>query len=138
MAELLKNEYFVWGVMAVIVVFLTQVFKLPIKALTKKYIKNRKVKDRVNVCIMLLPIIWGVVLDFLYCTLLIKTAFSVLEGVKVGTTAIMLYGILEKFFTGKQSKETDEALKLAQEIVKDGKIDKDDEQIVKEFINKVH
>ena len=136
MAELLKNEYAVWGVMAVVVLGLTQVLKLPIKALTKK-IKDQKAKVRVNAVIMLLPIILGVVIDFLYCAW-IKAPFSTLEGVQFGTTAIMLYGFLEKFFKGEQSAQTTQLLDLANQITKDGKVDKSDKEIVSDFINKVH
>lgn len=136
MAELLKNEYFVWGVMALLVLGLTQVLKLPIKALTKK-IADPKAKTRVNAVIMLLPIILGLVLDFLYCSWQ-KVPFLPIEGVQFGTSAIMFYGLLEKFFKGEQSAQTTKLLQLATEISKDGKVDKSDAEIVKDFVNKVH
>ena len=43
MAELLKNEYFVGVVMAVIIFAFTQVLKMPIKFLTAK-IKNERTR----------------------------------------------------------------------------------------------
>ena len=40
MAELLNNEYFVWGAMALVVLLFSQFLKLPIKENKKKTIKN--------------------------------------------------------------------------------------------------
>lgn len=137
MVELLNNEYFVWGAMAIIVLCLSQVLKLPIKALTKKTIKDQTIRSRVNTILMLIPLLLGILCDFLFCTLYLKVPFSIMEGVKVGGTAVTLYGVLEKLIKGTQSKETTDTLKLVENITKDGKVDKEDNSAIKEFFNKV-
>lgn len=138
MAELLKNENFVWFVMSLIVLGLSQLLKLPIKALTKKFIKKETVRSRVNITIMLIPLALGIVCDWLYCSLYLHIAFSVIEGLKIGGTAVTLYGVIEKAFKGKQSTETTETLKLVENITKDGKVDKTDSQSVKDFVDKLN
>ena len=137
MAELLNNQDFVWGAMAIIILCLSQAFKLPLKALTKHTIADDNVRARVNTALMLIPLALGVVFDFLFCTFYLKVAFSVTEGVKVGGTAVTLYGILEKLIKGAPSKETAKTLELADNVTKDGKVDKSDISAVEKFINKV-
>lgn len=138
MAELLKNENFVWFVMSLIVLGLSQLLKLPIKALTKKFIKKETVRSRVNITIMLIPLALGIVCDWLYCSLYLHIAFSVVEGLKIGGTAVTLYGVIEKAFKGKQSSETTATLELVENITKDGKVDKTDSQSVKDFVDKLN
>ena len=129
--ELLINEYFVWGTMAIIVLCLSQLFKLPIKALTKKFIKNENARVRVNVTLMIIPLALGVLFDWLFCTFYLHIPFSIIEGVKIGGTAVTLYGLLEKLIKGAQSKETIATIELVEDITNDGKIDKQDKSIVK-------
>lgn len=137
MVELLNDKNFMWIVMAVLVLCLSQLLKLPIKALTKKFIKNDRARGLVNLTIMLLPLGLGVLCDFLYCSLYIKVAFNIVEGLKVGGTAITLYGALEKIFKGSKSSGTLATEELVNEITKDGKVDENDTSAVKEFWNKV-
>ena len=138
MAQLLNSEYFVWGAMAIIVLCLSQLLKLPIKALTKKLIKDDNKRSRVNIVLMLIPLALGVLGDWLFCTYYLGVAFSIVEGVKIGGTAITLYGMLEKAIKGSQSKETTATLQLVNDITKDGKIDKQDNSTVKEFVNNLN
>lgn len=138
MAELLKNENFVWFIMSLIVLGVSQLLKLPIKLLTKKFIKKDNVRSRVNICIMLIPLTLGILCDWLYCSLYLHIAFSVIEGLKIGGTAVTLYGVIEKAFKGKQSTETTETLKLVENITKDGKVDKSDTQSIKDFAEKLN
>lgn len=137
MLELLNNETFVWGAMSLIVLILSQLLKLPIKALTEKCIKNETVRGRVNVTIMLIPLALGILADYLFCSLYLHVPFDIMEGVKIGGTAISLYGMLEGLFKGKKSKETEQLTELVKDISKDGKLDTKDGEIVKEFIEKV-
>lgn len=137
MIELLNNPTFMWGAMSIIVLIVSQLLKLPIKALTEKTIKDKTVRDRVNVTIMLIPLALGILVDYMFCTYYLHIAFDIVEGVKIGGTAITLYGVLEKLFKGGVSKETEEAIALSTEIISDGKIDKKDGEIIKEFINKI-
>lgn len=137
MAELLKNETFVWGAMALLVLCFSQLFKLPIKAITKKAIKNESARSRVNTALMLIPLALGVLCDWLFCTLYLHISFSVVEGIKIGGTAVTLYGMLEKLIKGVKSQETIKTIELVNTITKDGKVDKNDKSAVTEFLNKV-
>ena len=87
---------------------------------------------------MLIPLALGVLGDWLFCTYYLGVAFSIVEGVKIGGTAITLYGMLEKAIKGSQSKETTATLQLVNDITKDGKIDKQDNSTVKEFVNNLN
>ena len=75
--ELLKNDYFVWCSMAVIIFALTQVLKLPIKACTK-HIANERVRRMVNATILLIPFALGILADFFYSTYYLHSAFTVI------------------------------------------------------------
>ena len=139
--ELLKNEYFVWCAMAVIIFALTQVLKLPIKACTK-HIKNERVRRMVNATILLIPFAIGVLADFLYSTYYLHTAFTVITGLGYGTAGISLYGAIERFFKVKTENpyETEAGravTELVNEISKDGKVDGSDKHAVKDFWDKV-
>ena len=138
MTELLNNKDFMWGAMAIIVLCLSQVIKLPIKALTKKAIKDDGIRNRVNTVIMLVPLLLGVLCDFLFCTLYLHIPFDIVEGIKVGGTAITLYGVIEKLIKGSQSKETTATIELVESITKDGKVDKKDNSTVKDFVDNLN
>lgn len=140
-SELLKNEYFVWCVMAVIIFALTQVLKLPIKHFTKK-ISNERVRRMVNATILLIPFAIGILLDFLYSTYYLHGAFSIITGLGYGTAGISLYGAIERFFKVKTENpyetEAGKAVtELVEEISKDGKVDESDKHAVKDFWDKV-
>lgn len=138
MAQLLNNSNFMWGAMALIVLALSQVLKLPIKMLTKKFIKEKNVRDKVNISIMLIPLALGILCDYLFCTLYLQVAFNIVEGVKIGGTAITLYGMIEKGFKGNKSQETKAVESLVENITKDGKIDKNDSTAVKDFVKNLN
>ena len=139
--ELLKNDYFVWCAMAVIIFALTQVLKLPIKACTK-HIKNERLRRIVNATILLIPFGLGVLADFLYSTYYLHTAFTIITGLGYGTAGISLYGAVERFFKVKtnnpyESEAGKAVTELVDEITKDGKVDKNDKHAVKDFWDKV-
>lgn len=138
MAELLNNKEIMWGVMSIIVLILSQLLKLPIKALTEKTIKNEAVRQRVNVTIMLIPLALGILFDYLFCSLYLKVAFDIVEGIKIGGTAVTIYGVLEKLFKGKQSEETTKTIELVNNITEDGKVDKKDKELAKDFLDKIN
>ncbi len=140
--KILNNEYAVWCCMAVIIFALTQVLKLPIKACTK-HIKNERVRKMVNATILLIPFALGVLCDFLYQTYYLHGAFSVITGLGYGTAGISLYGVIERFFKVKitnpyVSEEGAVVTDFVDEISKDGKVDKNDNQAVQDFWNKVN
>ena len=139
--SLLKNDYFVWCAMAVIIFALTQVLKLPIKACTK-HIKNERIRRMVNATILIIPFAVGVLADFLYSTYYLHTAFTVITGLGYGTAGISLYGAIERFFKVKTDNpyetEAGKAVtELVEEISKDGKVDENDKHAVADFWNKV-
>lgn len=137
MEQLLNNTEFMWGAMSLIVLILSQLLKLPIKALTEKLIKDKTVRDRVNVTIMLIPLALGILADYLFCTLYLNVTFNIIEGIKIGGTAVTIYGFLETLLKGKKSNETTETLHLVETVIKDGKVDKQDTPAVKEFYDKL-
>lgn len=139
--SLLKNDYFVWCAMAVIIFALTQVLKLPIKACTK-HIKNERIRRMVNATILIIPFAVGVLADFLYSTYYLHTAFTVITGLGYGTAGISLYGAIERFFKVKTENpyetEAGKAVtELVEEISTDGKVDGNDKHAVADFWNKV-
>lgn len=135
--QLLANNYFVFGAMAVIIFLTTQVLKLPIKACTKR-IKQERVRRIVNGTILLIPFALGIVLDFVYSTYYLNTAFDVINGLSYGTAGVSLYGVVERFFAVKtanpyESEEGKAVLDLVNEIAKDGVVDKKDSSAIEEF-----
>ena len=138
--KLLNNDYFVWCAMAVIIFALTQVLKLPIKYFTKK-ISNQRVRRMVNATILLIPFALGVLVDFLYSTYYLHSAFTIITGLGYGTAGISLYGAIERFFKVKTDNpyetEAGKAVtELVEEISKDGKVDENDKHAVADFWNK--
>ena len=139
--KLLNNDYFVWCAMAVIIFALTQVLKLPIKHFTKK-ISNQRVRRMVNATILLIPFSLGVLVDFLYSTYYLHSAFTIITGLGYGTAGISLYGAIQRFFKVKTENpyetEAGKAVtELVEEISKDGKFDGEDKHAVKDFWDKV-
>lgn len=139
--ELLKNEYFVWCAMAVIIFALTQVLKLPIKHFTKG-ISNERVRKMVNATILLIPFALGVALDIVYSTYYLHGAFSIINGLGYGTAGISLYGVIERFFKVKipnpyETEEGKAVIELVEEVSKDNKVDENDKHAVRDFWEKV-
>lgn len=141
MLELLNNVYFVSGAMAVIVFLVTQVLKLPIKHFTSK-IKKERVRKLVNATILLIPFAVGVLCDYLYCTYYTHTAFSVIAGLGYGTAGISLYNIIERTFKVKipnpyETEEGKAVVQLVETVSEDGRVDEQDADAVKTFMDKV-
>lgn len=141
MEELLSNDYFVLGAMSVIICLISQLIKMPIKHFTNK-IKNEVVEKRVTALFMLLPLALGVLFNFLYNTYYLHIAFSVVTGLSWGTTSIMFYQGVKRFFTGKdtpieEQQQLEDIQTLANAIGNDGKLNAEDGSAVKDFLNKV-
>lgn len=139
--QLLENSYFVWCAMAVIIFGVTQLLKLPIKAVTKK-VKNERKRRIINATILLIPFGLGVLFEFLYTQYYLHTAFSVITGIGYGSAGISLYGIIERFFKVKVNNPYDSqagqaVLDLVDDVTADGKVDSDDKDAVKDFYKKV-
>lgn len=141
---ILENHSIVWCVMAVIIFAVTQLIKLPIKRITKKFIKNERARKIANATILLIPFGLGILLDFLYATYLdpTHTAFNIITGLGYGTAGISLYGIIERFLNKKienpyDSTEGKAVTELVDDITSDGKIDTADNSAVKDFLDKI-
>lgn len=133
MQELLCNQYFVWGTMAVIIFLLTQLVKLPIKLGTSR-IKDEAVRKRINVIILLIPFALGIIADFLYSTYIIHTSVSILTGIGYGTAGISIYNAFEALFKAKNPYKTKEG-EIALDLVSGVK--KGDKNAVSEFWDKM-
>ena len=145
MRELLANQYFVAGVMAVIVFIATQFIKLPIKHFTSKIANERK-RRMANATILLIPFIIGVVLEVLYSKFVTCDNFSMIScavrGLGYGMAGISLYGIIERFFKVKienpyETVEGEAVTEMVVAVTADKKIDKKDADPVKDFWKKV-
>lgn len=139
MKDILTNQYFVVGVMSVLIFTLTQLFKYLIKARTKR-IKNDRARRIANITILLIPFALGVVLEFVYSTYIMHTPPSVIVGLGYGTSGVSLYSVVERFFKVPNPYETEEGhavTDLVEEVSKDGEVNKDDKDAIKEFWKKV-
>lgn len=142
--QLLSNEYFVWCAMAVIIFCLTQLLKLPIKAATK-HIKNEKARKIANKVIVLIPVLLGLLAEFLYGTLLLPAIgmaiipFNGATGLSYASGSIMVYSIFE-IKTGikienpyTDTEEGKAVVELIEKVQSDGKLDEQDLSEVEKF-----
>lgn len=143
MLELLHDKAFILAAMGVIIFAITQLVKQPIKMFTKHFIKNARARKMAHLVIWLIPFGFGILADFLYSTYFLHTAFSVVNGLEYGLAAISLYAGFERFLKIKienpytNTEEGKAIVELAEEIVKDGKVDKKDVDPVKAFWNSI-
>lgn len=143
MNTLLSNPYFVGCAMAVIVFAITQLLKMPIKHYTNK-IADKSLRKKVNATILLIPFVVGCLLELLYSTLYLHTSFSFLSGLGYGTAGISLYGVIERFLGVKienvyeTTEEGQAVTELVNNVVADGKVDEQDKDVIKEFLDKVN
>lgn len=125
----------IWFViMSIIVVLLTTIFKLPIKALTKRlvsklkiedyetkeeydaaYAKKEKARKAWNTIILALPFGLGILAEWVFSTTIVRE-FIIANGVYIGIASIAIYSFVERFFTGsstvKQEYGTEEGKKV--------------------------
>lgn len=140
-AQLITNPYIVGCVMALIIFAVTQLLKLPIKAVTKK-IKNERLRRIANSVILLIPFALGVLLEFLYNTYVIFTDFTVITGLGYGAAGVSLYGVIERFFKVKvenpyDTEEGKAVCELIENVTEDNKVDEKDIDAVKVFWDKI-
>lgn len=137
--QLLDNSYFVWCAMAVVIFGLTELLKLPIKALTNKITKER-LRRIVNIVILLLPFALGVLAEYLFSTYYLHTEFSVVTGLTWGGTSITGYAFVERFLGVKnpyKTKDGQAVLDFVDDVTADGKVDSNDNDAVKDFYDKI-
>lgn len=146
MAELLNNEWFVMGAMAVIAFAITQGLKW---AFVKPFTKNltEKKKNIINSVIILIAFGSSVLCEFLYSHFWLHTSINFIRAFSGWTGASSVYAIVERVLKTfkKDAKlenpyETESGKDLVETlgvVVQDNKIDTKDKDIVKEFIDKV-
>ena len=106
--------------MAVVICFLTGIFKIPVKLLAKKC---KKYEYEIKRYITLIPIITGFGVAILYTYLTTKTAWDDMTAVYAVSSASLsfsFYAILEKFFT-KTQKEISAELADVSDLLQKGK-----------------
>lgn len=144
--QLLANSYFIGGVMSVVIFAVTQLIKMPIKAITKKYSKTEENRNIANIIILFIPFALGLIFEFLYYTCYLHTTFTGLRGLSLGASAVTVYGIVERFLAKLKVKvnnpytETEEGkavTELVEEISEDGKINSEDIDTVQKFLDKI-
>lgn len=146
MAELLNNEYFVWGVTALIVFGITQGLKwLFVKPFTKNL--PQKKKNIINSVILIIGFAVAVGIDLLYSSLWLNTTMSfsrALSGWGGASTVFAIYERIVKFFKEdavvENPFETDSGkatTEMVSKVVADKKIDGNDKSAIKEFYEKV-
>lgn len=139
--ELLNNDVFVWGAMAVIIFAFTQLLKLPIKHFTSK-IKNVRVKKLANISILILAFALSVLLDFLFAYFYLKEGVDLLRALRNWTGSSAVYSLIERFFGVKvenpmETEEGEAVVDCVTEVCADKKVDKNDKGAVKEFWERV-
>ena len=147
MAELLNNEKVVLIIMGIIAFLVTQGLKW---AFVKPFTKNlsTRVKTIINSVILIIAFGSAVLCEFLYSHFWLHTAMNLSRASYGWGYASAVYGVFEtvlKFIKGKEVKvenpyETEagkQTTELIGNITKDGKIDKNDSQAMKEFTEKL-
>lgn len=144
--QLLANSYFIGGVMSVVIFAVTQLIKMPIKAITKKYSKTEENRNIANIIILFIPFALGLIFEFLYYTYYLHTTFTGLRGLSLGTSAVAIYRVVKPILARFKVKvenpytETEEGkavTELVEEISEDGKIDSEDIDAVQKFLDKI-
>ena len=136
MQELIHNEWFVLSMAALLIFGLTQLLKTPIKLATKR-IANERVRRMVNATILIIPFALGVVFEIAYSHFVGVSPFS---WITYGTAATGAYSFAERFFKVPNPYNTEEgkaAVEFVEAINADGKIDENDTDRVKAYLEKV-
>lgn len=135
--------------MAVVIFFATQVLKLPIKAivnkLQQKYEFSDKIKGIINLTIAFIPFGLGLLAEYLYGCVYLKSGFSIFEGLTYGLGSLSIYAFYEKLFAKSSSSDTSNPctdteegkalVDLVENITADGKVDEQDVDAVKAFFD---
>lgn len=141
-AELIRNEYVVCSIMAIVIFAVTQLLKLPIKAVTKN-IERERLRRIINALILLIPFGLGILFEYLYNGLFLEQELTFYKGLMYGSSGVALYGFIERFFKVKvenpyNSEEGEAVLELVDDVSKDKVIDEKDKDSVKAFWKKIN
>ena len=142
MAELLNNQVFILGMMAVIVFAVTQGLKwLLIKPWTKKA-SSERLKKILNISILLLAFGVAVLVEFFYSRYWISSGISFIRAYTGWTGSTTVYAWIERFLGKKvenplASEEGKAVKELIEDAVEDNKVNQKDLSAVEEFWKKV-
>ena len=148
MAELLNNEKIVLIAMGIVAFLVTQGLKWAcVKPFTKNL--NTRAKTIINSVILIIAFGSAVLCEFLYSHFWLHTAINLTRASYGWGYASGVYGVVEmiiRFIKGDnvklenpyQTEEGKQTTKLIENITKDGKIDKEDSQSMKDYVNKLN
>lgn len=148
MAKLLNNEKIVLIAMGIVAFLVTQGLKWAfVKPFTKNL--NARTKTIINSVILLIAFGSAVLCEFLYSHFWLHTAINLTRASYGWGYASGVYGVVEmiiRFIKGDNVKlenpykteEGKQTTKLIEDITKDGKIDKEDSQSMKDYVNKLN
>lgn len=118
-----------------IVYIIVNLIKKPIKYLTSKYIKNKNTRTLVNKSIILIS--FGVSIGIWYLLNWVLPTIVQIDWLMIalsGALPVVGYAFKDGFISKEQAKSAIEDLT---KITEDGKLDKNDESAVKDYLNKV-
>lgn len=148
MAELLNNEKIILIAMGIVAFLVTQGLKWAfVKPFTKNL--NTRAKTIINSVILLIAFGSALLCEFLYSHFWLHTAIDLTRASYGWGYASGVYGVVEmviRFIKGDnvklenpyQTEEGKQTTKLIEDITKDGKIDKEDSQSMKDYVNKLN
>lgn len=148
MAELLNNENFILAIMGVVAFLITQGLKW---AFVKPHTKNldTRTKTIINSVILIIAFGSAVLCEFLYSHFWLHSALDLSRASYGWGYASGLYGVFEtilKIIKNKdvklenpyESQVGEDTAELIGNITKDKKVDKEDSQSIKEYLNKLN
>jgi hypothetical protein len=148
MASLLNNSKIVWGLTAVITFLITQGLKwVLIKPYTKSL--NKRTKTIINSIILIIAFGVAVLCEYLYSHFWLKDIINFDRAFNGWGGASLVYSFFEmilKFIKGENVKvenpfkteEGQETVATVKSVIADGKINKQDKEIAKDFYNKLN
>ena len=148
MAGLLNNEKIVLIAMGIVAFLVTQGLKWAfVKPFTKNL--NTRAKTIINSVILIIAFGSAVLCEFLYSHFWLHTAIDLTRASYGWGYASGVYGVVEmviRFIKGDNVKlenpykteEGKQTTELIEDITKDGKIDKEDSQSMKSYVDKLN
>ena len=148
MAELLNNEKIVLIAMGIVAFLVTQGLKWAfVKPFTKNL--NTRAKTIINSVILIIAFGSAVLCEFLYSHFWLHTAINLTRASYGWGYASGVYGVVEmvirfikcdnvKLENPYKTEEGKQTTELIEDITKDGKIDKEDSQSMKDYVNKLN
>lgn len=145
---LLNNEKVVLIAMGIVAFLITQILKwIFVKPFTKNL--NKRAKTIINSVILLIAFGSAVLCEYLYSNFWLHTAMDLTRASYGWGYASGIYGIVEVFIKAVKGEDVkvdnpyksevgEEVAKLVGTIIKDNKIDKEDNKSIKDFADKLN